>query len=167
MLNCTERQSALPTDAQVSASVRCRRCSGRRPRTRRSGRHRGRSAWPLGGWRPRCRTARCLLCERRGALPLGLRLLGVLPRLASRAQRALRARVVPAAVLIVPATPECAFLYLKSRLSRRYLKATLELTLLRAGKPCFCDTKGTPRIILLKSLGSDVLICQYLLDPQN
>ena len=89
---------------QVPASVRCRRCSGRRPRTRRSGRHRGRSAWPLGGWRPRCRTARCLLCERRGALPLGLRLLGVLPRLASRAQRALlRARVVPAAVLIVPA----------------------------------------------------------------
>ena len=83
--------------------MRCRRCSGRRPRTRRSGRHRGRSAWPLGGWRPRCRTARCLLCERRGALPLGLRLLGVLPRLASRAQRALRARVVPAAVLIVPA----------------------------------------------------------------
>ena len=78
---------------------------------------------------------------------LGLRLLGVLPRLASRAQRALlRARVVPAAVLIVPATPECAFLYLKSRLSRRYLKATLELTPLRAGKPCFCDTKGTPRI---------------------
>ena len=88
---------------QVPASVRCRRCSGRRPRTRRSGRHRGRSAWPLGGWRPRCRTARCLLCERRGALPLGLRLLGVLPRLASRAQRARRPRVVPAAILVVPA----------------------------------------------------------------
>ena len=97
--------SASCPPTQVPASVRCRRCSGRRPRTRRSGRHRGRSAWPLGGWRPRCRTARCLLCERRGALPLGLRLLGVLPRLASRAQRALRARVVPAAVLIVPATP--------------------------------------------------------------
>ena len=93
--------SALPTDA--GTCVGAVRCSGRRPRTRRSGRHRGRSAWPLGGWRPRCRTARCLLCERRGALPLGLRLLGVLPRLASRAQRALRARVVPAAVLIVPA----------------------------------------------------------------
>ena len=98
-------QSIAPNARAVCppASVRCRRCSGRRPRTRRSGRHRGRSAWPLGGWRPRCRTARCLLCERRGALPLGLRLLGVLPRLASRAQRALRARVVPAAVLIVPA----------------------------------------------------------------
>ena len=98
------RTAMLCPPTQVPASVRCRRCSGRRPRTRRSGRHRGRSAWPLGGWRPRCRTARCLLCERRGALPLGLRLLGVLPRLASRAQRALlRARVVPAAVLIVPA----------------------------------------------------------------
>ena len=101
----TSKCSIAPNARAVCppASVRCRRCSGRRPRTRRSGRHRGRSAWPLGGWRPRCRTARCLLCERRGALPLGLRLLGVLPRLASRAQRALRARVVPAAVLIVPA----------------------------------------------------------------
>ena len=41
----------------------------------------------------------------RRALPRGLRLLGVLPFLATHAQRARSARVVPASVLIVPALP--------------------------------------------------------------
>ena len=174
------RTAVLCPPTQVPASVRCRRCSGRRPRTRRSGRHRGRSAWPLGGWRPRCRTARCLLCERRGALPLGLRLLGVLPRLASRAQRALRARVVPAAVLIVPAAPArpplldfCASAVevlqsnaealgvsepecgrtphtLQTLFSSKGLGVRLSV-----GTYLFFSTYWTPRIF------------QYLLDPQN